>query len=273
MTPRVIGESVESEVYWRLGFFFTVMVVIAIWETTRPKRTWQLSRLSRWANHLTLSLINTVIVRLFIPLTVAGYAFSLESAGIGMLNWLSLPYLPAVVCGVILLDLAIYAQHYLFHKIDFFWRFHRMHHTDLDFDVTTGIRFHPIEIVISLLIKIAVVTALGPPVVAVIAFEVLLNATSMFNHGNIALPQQFDRMLRMIIVTPDMHRVHHSVIRNETDSNFGFNLSWWDCIFGTYKSQPDKGHQDMKIGLPIFRQDMENRVDRLISQPFRTVQE
>ena len=273
LTLGSIGEGMESEIYWRLGFFFAVMVVIALWETGRPKRVWQLSRLSRWANHLTLSLINTIVVRLLIPLTVAGYAFSLESAGIGILNWLNLPNLLAIVCGVILLDLAIYTQHYLFHKIEFFWRFHRMHHTDLDFDVTTGIRFHPIEIVISLLIKFAVVTVLGPPVIAVITFEVLLNATSMFNHGNIALPQRLDRMLRMIIVTPDMHRVHHSVIRNETDSNFGFNLSWWDRIFGTYKNQPDKGHLGMKIGLPIFRQNMENRVDRLISQPFRTVQE
>ena len=259
----------ELEVYWRLGTFLVILIAVATWETVQPKRPWKLTRGSRWANHLVLSLINTLLVRFLIPVTVAAFAFRLESTGFGLLNALVLPTWAAVVAGVLLLDLAIYAQHVIFHKIPFFWRFHRMHHTDLDFDVTTGIRFHPIEILISMLIKFCVVSILGAPALAVILFEILLNATSMFNHGNIRMPSSVDKLLRCFVVTPDMHRVHHSVIRTETDSNFGFNLPWWDRLFGTYRSQPESGHMEMTIGLPIFRDNKENRVDRLVSQPFR----
>ena len=259
----------EQEVYWRLGVFFVILLAVALWETFQPRRTWHLSRTSRWTNHLLLSFINTLLVRLVIPLTVAAYALILESKGIGLLNWLPLPYWIAVIAGVVLMDLAIYAQHVYFHKLNFFWRFHRMHHTDLDFDVTTGIRFHPIEIVISMVIKFAVVSVLGPPALAFIIFEILLNATSMFNHANAQIPLAVDRVLRYFIVTPDMHRVHHSIAKHETDSNFGFNLPWWDRLFGTYRNQPAEGHLKMTIGLPIFRADSENRIDRLISQPFR----
>ena len=249
--------------------FFVILLAVALWETFQPRRTWHLSRTSRWTNHLLLSFINTLLVRLVIPLTVAAYALILESKGIGLLNWVPLPYWIAVIAGVVLMDLAIYAQHVYFHKLNFFWRFHRMHHTDLDFDVTTGIRFHPIEIVISMVIKFAVVSVLGPPALAFIIFEILLNATSMFNHANVQIPLALDRVLRCFIVTPDMHRVHHSIAKQETDSNFGFNLPWWDRLFGTYRSQPAEGHLKMTIGLPIFRADSENRIDRLISQPFR----
>ncbi len=259
----------EYELYWRLGCFFAVLLAVALWETYFPRRRWKLSRISRWKNHLLLSLINTILVRLLIPLTIAAYALQLEETNIGILNWVDLPFWMAVAIGVILLDLAIYTQHVLFHKLDIFWRLHRMHHTDLDFDVTTGIRFHPIEILVSILIKFAVISILGAPMLAVIIFEILLNATSMFNHGNIKISKPVDKVLRYFIVTPDMHRVHHSVIRNETDSNFGFNLPWWDRIFGTYRSQPTEGHLGMTIGLPIFRKVGENRIDRLISQPFR----
>ncbi len=259
----------DYEIYWRLGVFVSVLIVVAVWETIFPKRDWQLSRISRWLNHVSLSFVNTLLVRLFIPLTIAAYAIQLEELNIGILNWLNLPFWISVIVGVILLDLAIYAQHVFFHKLDFFWRLHRMHHTDLDFDVTTGIRFHPVEILISMLIKFAVITVLGPPALAVILFEILLNATSMFNHGNIQVPKSLDKVLRYFIVTPDMHRVHHSIIRSETDSNFGFNLPWWDRLFGTYKSQPIEGHSGMTIGLSIFRDRKENRIDRLISQPFR----
>jgi sterol desaturase/sphingolipid hydroxylase (fatty acid hydroxylase superfamily) len=171
--------------------------------------------------------------------------------------------------GFLALDLAIYAQHVAFHKAPLLWRLHRMHHADPDFDVTTGVRFHPFEILISMLIKIAVVIALGIPPVAVIAFEVVLNATSMFNHGNVAMPSWLDRALRAIVVTPDMHRVHHSVDARETDSNFGFNLSWWDRLFRTYRAAPQAGHAGMTIGLPTFRDRAELRLDRLLTQPFR----
>jgi len=259
----------ENEVYWRLGVFCGLLLAIALWETLKPRRPWHLGRGSRWVNHIALSVVNTLIVRFLIPVTVAVFASMLEVRGFGLLNWLSLPTWLAVVVGVLLLDLAIYTQHYYFHKLDFFWRFHRMHHTDLDFDVTTGVRFHPIEILISMVIKFAVVLVIGPPAVAVVLFEILLNATSMFNHGNIRIPQPVDRLLRTVLVTPDMHRVHHSVVRQEMDSNFGFNLSWWYRIFRTYRAQPKAGHLEMIIGLPIFRDNNENRLDRLISQPLR----
>jgi sterol desaturase/sphingolipid hydroxylase (fatty acid hydroxylase superfamily) len=171
--------------------------------------------------------------------------------------------------GFLALDLAIYAQHVAFHKVPVLWRLHRMHHADLDIDVSTGLRFHPIEIIISMLIKMAIVVLIGVPAVAVVAFEVVLNATSMFNHSNTAMPLWLDRVVRLIVVTPDMHRVHHSIKRHETDSNFGFNLPWWDRLFGTYRPQPEAGHDGMTIGLPIFRDPQELRLDRLITQPFR----
>ncbi len=262
----------ENEIYWRLGMFFVLLLTMALWETISPRRQWQLSRSARWLNHLTLSVINTLVVRILIPMTVAAFAIILESRGIGLLNWLSLPVWLSILTGVLLLDLAIYAQHYWFHKIDFFWRFHRMHHTDLDCDVTTGVRFHPVEIVISMIIKFAVVAVIGAPALAIVLFEILLNATSMFNHGNVKMPHALDQVLRSVIVTPDMHRVHHSIIRNETDSNFGFNLSVWDRVFGTYRAQPEEGHLGMTIGLPIYRDEIENRLDRLITQPFRKIE-
>ena len=262
----------DQEIIWRLGVFFTLLVLFLLWETVQPKRPWRLSRTSRWTNHLLLSAINTIIVRLVIPVTAAAYALTLEGSGFGLLNWLQMPLWVAVVAGVLILDLAIYAQHVWFHKLEFFWRFHRMHHADLDFDVTTGIRFHPIEIVISMLIKFVVISLLGPPAIAVVIFEILLNATSLFNHSNIKIPTGIDRYLRLLLVTPDMHRVHHSEIRKETDSNFGFNLPWWDRIFGTYRDQPQEGHLGMSIGLSIFRAEQENRLDKLITQPFRNPQ-
>jgi sterol desaturase/sphingolipid hydroxylase (fatty acid hydroxylase superfamily) len=175
----------------------------------------------------------------------------------------------AALVGFLALDLVIYVQHVVFHKVPVLWRLHRMHHADLDIDVTTGVRFHPLEIVISLLIKIAVILALGIPVVAVILFEVVLNVTSMFNHSNVSMPAWLDRVLRFIVVTPDMHRVHHSILRRETDSNFGFNLPWWDRLFGTYRAQPEAGHAGMTIGIPAFRDPAELRIDRLLTQPFR----
>ncbi len=260
----------EHEAAWRLGVFFGILAAVAVWESLAPKRVWQLSRIVRWSNHIALSAINTFLVRIVIPLTIATYALFLDTVSFGLLNWLELWPALAIIAGVVLLDLAIYVQHYCFHKIELCWRLHRMHHTDIDFDVTTAVRFHPIEILLSMGIKFAVVTALGPPAAAVVIFEILLNATSMFNHGNIRLPVSIDRWLRYLIVTPDMHRVHHSSIREETDSNFGFNLPWWDRLFGTYVDQPANGHDRMTIGLEIFRDVQETRVDRLISQPFRT---
>jgi sterol desaturase/sphingolipid hydroxylase (fatty acid hydroxylase superfamily) len=175
----------------------------------------------------------------------------------------------AVIASVMILDLAIYLQHVLFHAVPLFWRLHRMHHADLEFDVTTGVRFHPFEILLSMGIKLAVVGALGPPAVAVLVFEVLLNATSMFSHGNERVTPRLDGLLRWLVVTPDMHRVHHSILPHETNSNFGFNLPWWDRLFGTYRAAPEKGHDAMILGIEQFRDTGELRLDRLLAQPFR----
>ena len=259
----------DTESVLRISCYVTILVAVAVWETLSPKRPWIGVRRERWLNHLLLAAINAGVVRVVIPISAVALSLQLESHNLGLLNKTEFPFLFDVVIAVLLLDLAIYAQHYYFHKIPFFWRFHRMHHTDREFDVTTGVRFHPIEIVISMAIKFVVISIIGAPAVAIIAFEILLNATSLFNHGNVRIPASVDRLLRLIVVTPDMHRVHHSIIHDETDSNFGFNLPWWDRLFGTYRAQPRDGHQDMTIGLEIFRDVSEGKLGRLITQPFR----
>ncbi len=198
-----------------------------------------------------------------------GVALLAEARGWGLFNAFGIPTWVAVPAGVILLDLAIYLQHVLFHAVPALWRLHRMHHADLEFDVTTGVRFHPVEILLSMVIKLGVVAALGAPALAVLTFEVLLNATSMFSHGNVSLPAGLDRVLRWIVVTPEMHRVHHSVKAHETNSNFGFNLPWWDRLFGTYRDQPEAGHLGMTIGIAQFRDSAEQRLDHMLTQPFR----
>jgi len=212
--------------------------------------------------------VDTLLVRILFPTTAVGLALVAEAHGLGLFNMLVLPAWIGVVVSVILLDLAIYFQHVLFHAVPGLWRLHRMHHADLDIDVSTGLRFHPIEILLSMVIKLAVVIALGAPALAVLIFEVLLNATSMFNHSNIRIPERFDGVLRWFVVTPDMHRVHHSILPRETNSNFGFNLPWWDRLFGTYRAQPAAGHEAMTIGIEQFRDPRELRLDRMLLQPF-----
>ena len=213
--------------------------------------------------------IDTLLVRILFPIAAVGLALVADAKGWGLLNLVAVPDWLAVIVAIILLDLVIYAQHVLFHANPLLWRLHRMHHADLDIDVTTGIRFHPGEILLSMVIKMGAVVALGAPALAVIVFEVLLNATSMFGHSNIRLPAAVDRHLRRILVTPDMHRVHHSIVRRETNSNFGFNLPWWDHLFGTYRAQPAAGHEAMTIGLAQFRDPAELRLDRMLMQPLR----
>ena len=234
-----------------------------------PRRQRTVSRWLRWPSNLGLVALNQLIARLLIPTAAVALAFVVQEKGWGLLNQLELPAWVAVVLAVLVLDFAIYLQHVMFHAVPMLWRLHRMHHADIDIDVTTGARFHPIEIVLSMLIKLTVVLALGPSAVAVLIFEVLLNATAMFNHGNIRLPLAVDRVLRLFVVTPDMHRVHHSVVPQETNSNFGFNIPWWDRLFGTYKAQPDAGHEGMAIGLESFREPKELRIDQMLVQPFR----
>jgi sterol desaturase/sphingolipid hydroxylase (fatty acid hydroxylase superfamily) len=192
-----------------------------------------------------------------------------EARGWGLFNALDLPIWAGVPLAVMALDLAIYLQHVLFHAVPALWRLHRMHHADQEIDVTTGARFHPIEILLSMGIKLGVIAAVGTPAVAVLIFEVLLNATSMFNHSNVRMPARLDHVLRWIVVTPDMHRVHHSIVARETNSNFGFNLPWWDRLFGTYREQPAAGHVALTIGIEQFRDPAEQRLDRMLTQPFR----
>lgn len=257
----------------RIGFFLAVLALMALWEVSAARRPQQISRLTRWPNNLLIVALDTLAVRLLFPVAAAGTAFMASENGWGLLNLVSLPGWLAVIVSVLVLDAAIYFQHRLFHAVPWLWRLHRMHHADLEFDVTTGLRFHPIEIILSMAIKLTVVLALGAPALAVVIFEVLLNATSMFNHGNVRLPLWFDRYLRLFVVTPDMHRVHHSIIVRETDSNFGFNLPWWDRLFGTYRAQPEKGHLGMTIGIEDFRTAHDLRLDRMLIQPFRPAHE
>src|SRR5579863_1915264 len=215
---------------------------MAVWEAVAPRRARSYSRLRRWPSNLSIVALNTLFVRVLLPATAVSLAMAGEQRGWGLLNNLPVPAWMAVVASVVLLDAAIYLQHVMFHAVPALWRVHRMHHADLDFDVTTGVRFHPIEIAISIGFKLAVIAALGAPATAVMTFEVLLNATSLFNHANLALPAGADALVRRLIVTPDMHRVHHSIVIRETNSNFGFNLSCWDHLFGTYRAQPAAGH-------------------------------
>ena len=253
----------------RLAAFAGVFIAMAVWEFVVPRRKQAIGRGRRWPNNLGVVVVNTLLVRIAFPTTAVGLAIVAEARGFGLFNVIALPAWVAVVASVVILDLAIYLQHVLFHAVPALWRLHRMHHADLEFDVSTGLRFHPIEIVLSMLIKFAVVAALGAPALSVLVFEVLLNATSMFNHANVRIPLGIDRVLRWLLVTPDMHRVHHSILARETNSNFGFNLPWWDRLFGTYRAQPAAGHEAMTIGIEQFREPRELRLDRMLVQPFR----
>lgn len=251
----------------RMGFFLGVLAAMALWEVAAPRRRREIPRLLRWSSNLGIVALDTLLVRLAFPLVAVGLALMAQERGWGLFNAFDMPFWLAFVLSLLALDLAIYLQHVMFHAVPGLWRLHRMHHADLEFDVTTGLRFHPVEILLSMAYKLAVVAALGPPALAVLVFEVLLNATSMFNHSNIALPQRVDRLLRLIVVTPDMHRVHHSIHPSETNSNFGFNLPWWDRLLGTYRAQPRDGHEGMTIGIEQFRNTRELWLDRMLIQP------
>ncbi len=243
----------HNEVAIRLGFFFGIFGVMVVWELVAPRRALTVSKTLRWVNNLGLVFLNSFVLRLLFPAAAVGVAAWAQQQGWGLLNLYQLPFTAAVILSVIAMDFVIWVQHVMFHAIPVLWRLHRVHHADLDYDVTTGARFHTIEIILSMLIKFATIALLGPPVVAVVIFEVLLNATAMFNHGNVGLPPRMDRVLRWILVTPDMHRVHHSVEDDEANSNFGFSLTWWDRLFGTYREQPRAGHEGMTIGIHRYR--------------------
>ena len=253
----------------RLTVFLGVLAAMALWEVAAPRRRREVPRVIRWTNNLALVVVDTIILRLTFPMLAVGLSVMAEDRGWGLLHTVNLPSWAAILVSIVVLDLAIYLQHVLFHAVPGLWRLHRMHHADLDFDTTTGLRFHPLEILMSMGIKLAVVAALGPPAIAVLLFEVLLNATALFNHANIRLPARVDRVLRWVVVTPDMHRVHHSVIPAETNSNFGFNVPWWDRLLGTYCAQPKAGHEGMTIGIEQFRTRRDLWLDRMLVQPLR----
>ncbi len=255
-----------NEASIRLTAFFGIFAAVALWESLSPQRQLATSKASRWFSNISITMLGTAIVRGLFPVLAVTFAANETSSGI--LNQVSLPYFFKVFIGVLVFDLIIYFQHVMFHAVPVFWRLHMMHHADLDVDVTTGLRFHPIEVALSMGIKLAAVVIIGPPVLAVILFEILLNGTSMFNHGNIRLNPHVDELLRLIVVTPDMHRVHHSVIIRETNSNFGFNFPWWDRLFGTYRAQPAAGHEEMAIGLSQFRDEKRLTLLRLLALPF-----
>ncbi|MDH5178374.1 MAG: sterol desaturase family protein [Gammaproteobacteria bacterium] len=237
----------------RMGFFFGILTIMAVWEVLAPRRALTVSKAIRWTNNLGIVFLNSFLLRLAFPAAAVGVALFAQQHGWGLLNYYPLPLWLTVVISIVVMDMVIYLQHVMVHAIPLFWRLHRLHHADLDYDLTTGARFHPIEIFLSMGIKFATIIVLGPPVVAVILFEIILNFMAMFNHANVRLPMVLDRLLRLIVVTPDMHRVHHSVEDDEANSNFGFNLSVWDRLFGTYRDQPRAGHEGMTIGIHKFR--------------------
>jgi sterol desaturase/sphingolipid hydroxylase (fatty acid hydroxylase superfamily) len=266
----ILSKLLANEPAVRLGAFAGILAVMAVWEALAPRRSRTLPRRRRWPSNLGIVVLNTVIVRALFPAAAVGIALSAQSHGWGLLNQQDLPAWAGLAAGVILLDLGIYLQHAMFHAMPALWRLHRMHHADLDIDVTTGVRFHPVEIALSMLIKFTLIAALGISAAAVLVFEVLLNASSMFNHSNVRIPPPLDKVLRWLVVTPDMHRVHHSIERDETNSNFGFNFSVWDRLFGTYRAQPRAGHASMVIGIPDFRDAGQcSSLAGMLAMPFR----
>lgn len=252
----------------RLAAFAGVLALFALLERAFPRRTRREATLARWWPNLALVAIDSLMLRFLFPVLAVGVALAAEEAGFGLLPWLGLGGWAGLVVAVILLDFVVYAQHAAFHHVPVLWRMHRVHHADLDVDVTTGVRFHPLEIAVSMLIKLSAVAVIGAGAAAVVVFEVLLNATAMFNHANLKLPRALDRALRLVVVTPDMHRVHHSVHRDETDSNFGFNLSCWDRLFGSYRARPRDGHPEMMIGLPDHRDQARQGLGWVLLFPF-----
>ncbi len=260
----------EWEPAVRFGTFLFLLLTFGCLEALFPRRARGQSRKLRWPNNFGLAMLNGILMRLLLPAGTLMFATIAETRGWGLFNTLDWPALPETALAVVLLDLGIYGQHVLFHRVPLFWRLHRVHHTDVDMDVTTGSRFHPVEIICSLGIKFLLIAALGAPLSSVLLFEVLLSSTSLFNHSNLRLPESLEPLIRRLIVTPDMHRIHHSARRCETDSNYGFNLPWWDRLFRTYRPDPAGGHLGMKTGLDEFREPAEQRIASLLAQPFRT---
>ncbi|OCC15857.1 putative sterol desaturase [Dissulfuribacter thermophilus] len=263
-----IYKLIYSEAGIRLIFFFFVISIMAIWEILRPKRQLIENKIRRWKKNLLIIIIDSITLKLVFPVTLVSIAAGAEAAHWGLLNHFEISRPVAFIMGFLAMDLSIYLQHLMFHAVPILWRLHMVHHADMDIDVTTGLRFHPLEMILSLAIKMATISAIGPPPLAVLAFEVALNASSLFNHGNVNIAEKIDKYLRLFVVTPDMHRVHHSVIIRETNSNFGFNFPWWDRIFGTYRAQPIMGHEQITIGLSHIRYESTLGILGVLALPF-----
>jgi len=251
----------------RLGFFLGTFVLLALWEYLAPRRTSRTAKAVRWSNNVALAAANMVMLRVLIPLAGVGLAAFVNERGTGLLNMLPVPYVVAIVVSLLAFDLAVYLVHLAFHNAPVLWRMHRLHHADVDVDVATAVRFHPIQVLLSTLVKFAVITALGTPVLAVLLFETIFHALLLFNHANVRVPPAVDRLLRWFVVTPDMHRIHHSVRPAETNSNYGFALPWWDRLFGTYGAAPAAGHERMTLGIEAFRAPRDLWLDRMLLNP------
>jgi len=265
----LLHDMPDNEILIRVGAFLLCLLLLLGWEHVAPRRPVLSQHWLRRINNLALILVSIIIIQLLPLLALAGVASLAAEHSWGLFNRIETPFWLAVILSMIFLDLAIYWQHRLFHRYEWLWRLHRVHHCDREFDVTTGIRFHPLELIISVLVKSLIIVLIGAPAVAVVLFELILNILPMFNHSNVRIPRAIDNILRKIIVTPDMHRVHHSVIRDETDSNFCFSVPWWDHLFHSYRDQPREGHDDMHIGLEEFRGSDTILLHKLLLQPFR----
>jgi len=258
----------ENEIVIRLGSYAGIFALMAALETVAPRRRLRTPKGTRWLSNICVTFLGAALVRFAFPVTAVAFAATAEARGWGLFNAVPLPPLLEMVLAVVALDLVIYGQHVAFHLQPHLWRLHMMHHADLDIDVTTGARFHPLEILLSMAIKLGAIVVIGPSPAAVVAFEVILNATAMFNHSNFALPLALDGVVRLFLVTPDMHRVHHSVVIREMNSNYGFNLSLWDRLFRTYRPQPAQGHEQMAIGLANYRDPGRLTLPRMLALPF-----
>jgi len=259
----------DFDITIRLTAFFGVIGLMASWEALYPRRRLEAPRSKRWLGNLSVAALNTLVVRTLFSSGVVGLALAAANQGWGFLNSVQWPFWVEGLLAFAVLDLAIYLQHILFHRVPGLWRFHMVHHADTDYDVTTGIRFHPVEMVLSMLIKSAVAVLVGASPGSVLIFEIVLNASSMFNHGNVRIPLLIDRMLRWFVITPDMHRIHHSILQQEANQNFGFNLPWWDYLFGTYLATPSRGQKHMIFGLEQFRSPACMKLANILKLPFR----
>ncbi len=260
--------ALDHEKYIRLYWFLGTFALMAFWEFRGARRKEKIPRKERWPHNLALTVLNALVLRMLFPAAAIGAAYLAQSQQFGLFNWVEVPALFSVLFTLVVMDWVVYYQHRAFHAFPLFWKFHRMHHTDLEVDVTTGLRFHTVEMAASMLVKSFFVLLLGAPAFGVFIFELVLNVSSLFSHSNVRMPDWLDRALRFLVVTPDMHRVHHSILPAETNSDFGFIFSLWDRLLGTYRAQPKEGHEKMKVGLDVFHDEKYLPVLMLLEQPF-----